>query len=148
MAAPCDICGEEVRPGHAMACRSNLRRRLKQVQVKAARSQLQRGPIKDQSGVSESDRWLAEHGGGTYGARVLGRNLDERKTRPVNAIYRERVIAQGECLGCGAGLSLMTNPRGGGSYYACERAGHSCYYIGTDKRSGYSYELIVVSAED
>lgn len=93
----------------------------------------------------EADRWLAEHGSGTYNARTTGRSLVDRRTRPIRVEYFDRIVREGKCLGCGAGLVRVRKPDGG-TYHACAEARHACYYIGIDRKAGTGYELIVSAA--
>lgn len=68
-------------------------------------------------------------GAGTYNARVRGKSLADRRTRPVTQRYFIDVTECGECQMCQGPLEARVNPHGGGYFHACTAPGCD-YYIG------------------
>lgn len=98
--------------------------------------------IKDQSGVSLSERWLRERGQAMYGARTTGRTLENRTTRPITKEWYEAVVAGGACLSCGGPLQKTGNPNGG-TFMACKDKTWTCYHLGWRESEGSGEERIL-----
>ena len=137
MTGKCGKCGSEMTARDAHDCVAALEARSKALRLRLERAR----------GVLESDLWLATKGLAAYKARVSGRSLAQRRTRPIRWEHYRRISDGSQCPGCCGQLEFRRNPRGG-SYYACRDLGHDCYYIGWNSRTGVGYESIVTAADE